>query len=223
MEAGFVNTFDFRVSRYFISGQSVLSECRMFSWHRSLLKNKETTIKEWKQIEKVSRNIRAEEGERFRNILWEEWRRWRRLRKNMKMEPNVVEHFPVWAVVIMNNFHREPTESKPEVTERQAQANCLYSCLHLHPFLCGYGPSLSRLQLGHLRCCPPTQSSGHVRVFGGTSWTESQNRAPGARKHWLSPLHVRVKTQGGDAVVCLFRFQQLTWPPLLSAGSGWRP
>lgn len=31
---------------------------------------------------------------------------------------------PFWAIVIMDNFHREPTESKPEVTEKRPQANC---------------------------------------------------------------------------------------------------
>lgn len=56
---------------------------------------------------------------------------------------NPVWRFPSEQWFIMNEFHREFSESKLEVTERKVRASSLHSCLHLHPLLCARSPSLS--------------------------------------------------------------------------------
>lgn len=120
MDAEFVHRSDFRASQSFISSQSVLSECWTFSWHWPLVKNKETRmIEEWKQIGcSIKKYKSGGKVGGVRNMLQAEkkvgggWERtWRQ------------SVSPLWAVVIMDHFHREPNESKPEVTVKRPQAN----------------------------------------------------------------------------------------------------
>lgn len=230
MEAGFVDRFDSRVSQSVISSQSVLSECRTFSWHWSLAKNKETrTIVEWKQIRcSIKKYKSGGKVGGVRNMLragkkdeegWERTWRWSQMR--LSISP---------LSLIMDHFHREPTESKPEVTEKRPQANrsstpvsayihssAVTRRLYLQPSAWSSSPSSS-----------PLPKFWTCQNVWGTRWTGIPiPSARDAKGRWLSPLHVRVKTQGGGMLLrelfCLFRFRRLTWPPLPSAGSGSGP
>lgn len=125
MDAEFVDRFDFRASQSFISSQSVLSECWTFSWHWSLVKNKETRmIEEWKQIGcSIKKYMSGGKVEWVRNMLQAEKKGeggWERTWRQSQMWLSIS---PLWAVVIMDHFHREPNESKPEVTVKRPQAN----------------------------------------------------------------------------------------------------
>ncbi len=127
-----------------------------------------------------------------------------------------VQRFPseLWFVM---KFQGERAESKPEVTERRAQANNLPSRLCLHPsillslhlyLVCG---SATFTLLSLLR--PPWVRAAHVcRRGGNVSVSERQRRCNQSK--WnpktqqehegdsLSPHHVETENTEGDTVLC---------------------
>lgn len=120
----------------------------------------------------------------------------------------------------MNKFHREWAESKPEVTERRARANCLPSCLHLHPsfvlalrlyLVCSLVPFTLLSLLGPLSgpwvwATHVCRRAGRVSVFerqrryNHSEWNlKPKQEREGER---LSPHHVKAENTEGDAVLC---------------------
>lgn len=185
MEAGFVDRVNFSASQSFISSQSVLSECRTFSWHWSLAKNKETrTNEEWKQIGCSIKKYKSR-GKVGGVRLCCERRRRVRLGKNMEREPNAVERFssvsrgyngsfPHGANWIQTRSDRKMTPSQPP----------LHSCLRFHPLLCGHAPSLSPASslVIFTVFLPAPNVLNMSECLGERGEPESQSRAPGTRR-----------------------------------------
>lgn len=135
---------------------------------------------------------------------------------------------PLWAVVIMDHFHREPTESKPEVTEKWPQANrpstpvsaythssAVTRRLYLQPPAWSSSPSSSPLPKfwtcqnvwgNKVNRNPKPEHQGRGGTLAVSTSRKSENTGRGVGGGML--LH---------ELFCLFRFRRLTWPPLPSA------
>lgn len=149
----------------------------------------------------------------------------------METEQNAVECFPSLSCGYNGSFPQGAewiqTRSDSKTTPSQPP---LHFCLCLHPLLCSHAPSLSPASslVVFTVFLPAPKVLNMSECLGERSEPESQTRAQGTRMgRWLSPLHVRVKTQGEGCRYANFStclgFWRLTWPPLPSAGSGLGP
>lgn len=223
----------------------MLSECRTFSWHWPLAKNKEMrTNEEWKQIRCNIKKSKSGGIVGVRNMLWVKTKGeggWERTWSWSQMQLSVSRF---WAMVLMDHFHREPTESKSEVTEKRPPSQPLSTPVS------AYTHSSEVTQ--HLYLKPPAWSSSWsssplpkfwtCQNVRGMRWTEipdlsakgtrmdvkgregMQRDAKGCKgKLAVSTLRKSENTGRGILLcelLCLFRLRGLTCPPLSSAGYG---